>query len=553
MKGSQINSEYYKICSICNKSNLDLNIDYIKNKKFKENLKFIQPKEFVKKCFCKSLKKDINNEYNIYAHKYCILYKIIFNFEIKCEKCNTVYNIKINKRVDIKKIIYLCIIFVIVYLLHLTLYILSVFLLLIDKILKNNIIKKKYIHLPWFFTIILIIINSIILYFSISNNLHQYKNILVYIININNIENMNIKNSFYESLYEFYNYFHGKTILLNNRHKIFIINKGNIDNNKEIKIFIKENNKLIKREKIPYISLKEKSKVTKEEKNIIDNCITIKNNIPCQIKENENPLDIIEPDMLLNKKEDKIEINNENKENLLDDLYSEKTGKEEENDHLNNNLNTPKNLIDMTGIKKINKDYINININPIQANNINININFNKEINDNNNSPYKENNEFLFNPNKLLLHQSNGKTALIPNKNYINKIIDDNTYKNYLKKRKQLKSIKLKQKNIQMKNIKISGNIEENEEIDFSEFENEKMDYSMTPKNNKFVNIKNTGVYNNNSIGNDLFKTKKSFKDVPLNLSNPTENEGNDEMLNNRLSLKNNLKYKNANFSYSNK
>ena len=207
----------------------------------------------------------------------------------------------------------------------------------------------------------------------------------------------------------------------------------------------------------------------------------------------------------------------------------------------------------MTGIKKINKDYINININPIQANNINININFNKEINDNNNSPYKENNEFLFNPNKLLLHQSNGKTALIPNKNYINKIIDDNTYKNYLKKRKQLKSIKLKQKNIQMKNIKISGNIEENEEIDFSEFENEKMDYSMTPKNNKFVNIKNTGVYNNNSIGNDLFKTKKSFKDVPLNLSNPTENEGNDEMLNNRLSLKNNLKYKNANFSYSNK
>ena len=562
MKESELNSEFFQICSICHKSNTDLNIDYIKNSKFKENLKYIQPKEFIKKCFCKSLKKDINNEKEIYVHKYCLLLKIIYDFEIKCEKCNTVYNIKINKKVNVKKRIYLCLIFILIYLVHIAFYILDIFLLLFDKISKNNIIKKKYIHLSLFFGIILLGINSAFLYISIINNINQYKNLFTYTIDIKNIENMNIKNSFYKSLYEFYNYFHGKSNLLLYKHKNFIINKGNIDNNNEIKIFIKENNKLIKPEKISPTSIKENSKIINEDKNILDNYLMIKNNISSDInkKEKENPFDIINDMINLNKKEDKLEINNDNKENLFDDLYSEKTDKGEENDNFNiNNLNTPKHLIDMTRIKKIKNDYINININPIQAKNINININFNKEINNNNNSnninnnitkesPGKENNEFIYNPYKLF-YQNNGKTALIPNKNYMNKIIDDNIYKNYLKQRKQIKSIKIKQKDIQITDTKFSGNIEENEEIDFSEFENGKMD-SRISKDNNLYNFKNIGL-NNNS--NDLFKTKKSFKDVPLNISNPTESVANDDISNNRFSLKNQIINKNLNYNCTNK
>ena len=133
------------------------------------------------------------------------------------------------------------------------------------------------------------------------------------------------------------------------------------------------------------------------------------------------------------------------------------------------------------------------------------------------------------------------------------RIIDDNTYKNYLKQRRQIKSIKLKQKDIQIKDTKISGDIQENEEIDFSEFSKGKMDskLSKVTKDNKIFFLKNIG--SGTGLVNELFKTKKSFKDVPLNISNPTESLGNDSINNNnRFSFKNNIINKNANFHSSN-
>ena len=45
----------------------------------------------------------------------------------------------------------------------------------------------------------------------------------------------------------------------------------------------------------------------------------------------------------------------------------------------------------------------------------------------------------------------------------------------------------------------------------------------------------------------DLFKTKKSYKDVPLNISNPTDSVQYDD----RFSLKNNIVSKNVNYSNS--
>ena len=260
--------------------------------------------------------------------------------------------------------------------------------------------------------------------------------------------------------------------------------------------------------------------------------------------DNENELQNPFDKFILNKKEEvKIE-NNINTNNDLLDLYSDKSdNNNEDNKNNNNDINAKKkNLIDMTSINKFNKDYINININPIQANNINININFN-DLNTIKDIPYNnEKNELSFHPSKL--HDSTGKTALIPNKNLMNKIMDDNTHKNYLKQRRQIKSIKLKQKDIKIKDTKIIGNIEENEEIDFSEFEKGKMDSKISK------NTKGDKLYFLKSIveGKDLFTTKKSYKDVPLNISNPIDSVLYDD----RFSMKNNIISKNANYSNSN-
>ena len=539
MKENQIqkNTEFYKICSICNKSILDINLYCIPNsfqkQKLKENLKYIQPSQLIKKCNCKNINKDINNNNDLYSHKYCILLNIIYNFEIKCEKCNTIYNIKINKKINSKRKFYFYFIFLFLYIIHLSIYILCIFVLFIRIYLKKELIKKKYNHLPYFFVIILFIINSIFLYFTIINNIGQHKYIYSYTIDIYNINDFNITNKYYELIYDFYIWFYekSKTSLLIDKIKNYIINKGIYNFKKELREYIKENNNQCKN------IIKIENKISNEKLNI-NNFLKIKNNSK---NENDNLLDNIK----FNKNSEiKIENNNSN---LMDELYSDRTDKNNNEVNINNDdLNIKKNIIDMTSINKFNKDKINININPIQANNINININFNHDLNNNLKSiSNNEHNEFYFFPSNYL-HGSNGKTAFVLNKkNFMNKLIDDNTFKNYIKKRRQIKSIKLKQKDIKLKDKKIIGNIEENEEIDFSDFENGKMD-SRISKEIKLYYLKNSGS------ANDLFKTKKSYKDVALNISNPTDSNICEDLANNRFSLKNNIVVKNANFSNSN-
>ena len=539
MKENQIqkNTEFYKICSICNKSILDINLYCIPNsfqkQKLKENLKYIQPSQLIKKCNCKNINKDINNNNDLYSHKYCILLNIIYNFEIKCEKCNTIYNIKIIKKINSKRKFYFYFIFLFLYIIHLSLYILCIFVLFIRTYLKKELIKKKYNHLPYFFVIILFIINSIFLFFTIINNIGQRKYIYSYTIDIYNINDFNITNKYYELIYDFYIWFYekSKTSLLIDKIKNYIINKGIYNFKKELREYIKENNNQCKN------IIKIENKISNEKLNI-NNFLKIKNNSK---NENDNLLDNIK----FNKNSEiKIENNNSN---LMDELYSDRTDKNNNEVNINNDdLNIKKNIIDMTSINKFNKDKINININPIQANNINININFNHDLNNNLKSiSNNEHNEFYFFPSNYL-HGSNGKTAFVLNKkNFMNKLIDDNTFKNYIKKRRQIKSIKLKQKDIKLKNKKIIGNIEENEEIDFSDFEKGKMD-SRISKEIKLYYLKNSGS------ANDLFKTKKSYKDVALNISNPTDSNICEDLANNRFSLKNNIVVKNANFSNSN-
>ena len=558
MKECQIhqNSKVYKICSICNKAILDINLNFIHNskqrEKIKENLKYIQPSEFIKICICKNLKKDINNDYNLYAHKYCILLKIIYLLEIKCEKCNTAYNIKINKKIDLKRKLSLFVVFLLIYIIHLLVYLFGI-MLFVGVIFKKFSNIKKYNNIIYFSIAILLIINSFILYFSIVNNIVYYKYIYNYTINILDTSKFEITNKYYKLISDYFKWFYGKSklLLLIYKHKNYIINKSINISHKEINAYIKENNKENKILKNTLDKISENNNKSKISLNINSNNINNTNNsniltlqnAPNNV-DNENELQNPFDKFILNKKEEvKIE-NNINTNNDLLDLYSDKSdNNNEDNKNNNNDINAKKkNLIDMTSINKFNKDYINININPIQANNINININFN-DLNTIKDIPYNnEKNELSFHPSKL--HDSTGKTALIPNKNLMNKIMDDNTHKNYLKQRRQIKSIKLKQKDIKIKDTKIIGNIEENEEIDFSEFEKGKMDSKISK------NTKGDKLYFLKSIveGKDLFTTKKSYKDVPLNISNPTDSVLYDD----RFSMKNNIISKNANYSNSN-
>lgn len=142
-------SENIKICSICNKKILDTkNINSKMMKIFKDIFKDVELDEIIKKCYCDSNKCNVEtegNEYNIFAHKYCILLKIIFNFEIKCENCNSIYNIKIYKKIDKNKKLYIFITFLIIYILHLFIYLFCMFLLFINDIIKDLIISYKHI------------------------------------------------------------------------------------------------------------------------------------------------------------------------------------------------------------------------------------------------------------------------------------------------------------------------------------------------------------------------------------------------------------------------
>ena len=546
----ELNYEFHKICSICNKEILDLKHNNLKNsnqnKKLKDNMKFMEYSIIIKKCFCKNNINNNNNENGIYAHKYCILLNVIYNFEAKCNKCNTSYNIKIEKKVDIKKKIYLIVKFVFIYMVHLIFYLFCIFLIFINNIIKKNI-NKKYKHLPVFLSAIFFLVNNILLFFTIINNIKACKYIFKYKIdicnaielNVNNIKN---KSKIYELLFDYYKWFYVKSErdLLIDQYNNYLINSGKYNNSKEIQRYIKENN--YEFDKTNYKIDEQLQETIIENKNdSTNNYLTLKNNTKNE-NENEdfNPFANIKK---MNKMEEEIKEDNND---MLEDLYSDKTENNEEN-KINNEIKNHKNIICMTSINKNKPDYINININQPQGNNINININFNKEINNLNKISKKESSEIVFNPSKKL-NENSGKSALILNKNFMNKIMEENNnYYQNLKKRKQIKSIKLKQKNVKIKDTKI-GDIEENEEIDFSEFEKGKMDskISKESKVNKFYFLKNHGS------ANDLFKTKKSYKDVTLNISNPTDSVAFDELSNNRYSFKNNIISKNSNFNNTN-
>ena len=96
-----------------------------------------------------------------------------------------------------------------------------------------------------------------------------------------------------------------------------------------------------------------------------------------------------------------------------------------------------------------------------------------------------------------------------------------------------MKSFKIKENKLILKGTSLSGDIVEDEEIDFSEFE------KMGSKISKLSKDKNI-FYQKNELKYSNFRTKKSYKDVELNISN-SDVAINEEIYNNQ-NIRNSVK-----------
>jgi hypothetical protein len=316
---------------------------------------------------------------------------------------------------------------------------------------------------------------------------------------------INNENELFKLMSEFYQWLYNQSTLnlLINKSKKFIINNIKKSNFKEIQKYIKKNN---------IISEIELENTNKNKK-----------------------VDIEPQDNKINNSKDKILFdNNYDNDNNNCDIkinniltLNNKSNKQEEN-HLNNNENInnsenndddftkkPSNVISESQYQ-IPKEYINININPINSKNINIKIQFSNDINNRlDNSSIKEAKFKSTIKDNTIKDKKMGKSALIPKNLLMSNIISEaNSFK---RKKRLLKSIKLKQDkiNLKLKGTKITGKIEEIEEVDFSEFD------KMGSRISKFTKDKKTSIPRNDfDIKFSNFKTKKSFIDITLNISN---------------------------------
>ena len=511
------NIEKLIYCSICHKNTFDIITENSKkNLVIKKLMQSVDYTELIKKCNCK-----INNE-NISAHKFCVLKKILYNYETKCEKCKTNYNIIITKKLDKNKFITSLILYLVIYIIHLIVLLLSMFLVLINILLKEKMKSKQlsaYKHIFIFLGIVLFIINSFFLYFSIINNIKQFKiKIYDYIIDILDIEEDNNKEKAIPWLKEFQEWAHyqSSNYLLNDINKKFFFNRIYSSYINELNGIIENNNSELKKSNMDNI-----------------NIISVKSN------NDDNYLDLIQSNLNLNSKNNLINSNNNNNNNpkflQINSLFNKKYEEinfssnlsskiNNENENSNNNIiihNSSNNFIRNKTKKGIHSslklnhtlnDYINININPVTSKNINININFSNE----KNSPEQisSSKEFTLKSGRILRNSKIGNTALIPKKLMMTNIMNDiNVFK---RKKRQVQSIKLRRKMLNLKNTRITGNIDE--EIDFSSFDDMRSGFSKVT-GDKILSPKNESKFSN-------FRNKKSFKDVPLNISNSDNLEG---------------------------
>ena len=125
-----------------------------------------------------------------------------------------------------------------------------------------------------------------------------------------------------------------------------------------------------------------------------------------------------------------------------------------------------------------------------------------------------------------------------------NIISEANSFK---RKRRLIKSIKIKEYNLHLKDTGLPANIAEDEEVDFSDFEKIDSKISKDIKDRKTIVSKN-----NLDLKYNNFRSKKSYKDIDLNISNSDPAINNDEMFINsniRNTLKHHLTDKHVHFA----
>ena len=514
------NIEKLLYCSICHKNTFDIITDnYKKNCVLKEILKSGDFSELIKKCNCK-----INNK-EIHSHKFCVLLKILFKYETRCDKCKTDYNIKISKKLDRKKFLTSIIFYLLIYIIHLFVFLFCMFLLFIKDILKEYMKLNKiipYKHLFIFLGIIIFIINCFFLYFSIINNIKQFKlNIYNYIIDILDAEEDDKnKTKIIPLLNEFQEWAHSQSLkdLIYDVNNKWFFNRVYSSYINEVNGIIDKNNSELRKNYMDNINI---ISVNSDENKYLDNL--------------QSNLNLFSNNNLFNKNPKFLQINNlfnkQNEEiNFSSNQSSKLNNENNENENSNNNIiihnNNSNNFVRKKSKKGIHSslklnhtlnDYINININPsVTSKNINININFSNE----KNSQIEQistSKEFTLRSGRALRRNSKiGKTALIPKKLMMTNIINDNNI--FKRKRRQLKSIKIRRNPLNLKNTQITGNIDE--EIDFSSIEDMRSGFS---KGTGDINQRILSPKSGSKFGN--FRTKKSFKDVSLNISNSVNEE----------------------------
>ena len=514
------NIEKLLYCSICHKNTFDIITDnYKKNCVLKEILKSGDFSELIKKCNCK-----INNK-EIHSHKFCVLLKILFKYETRCDKCKTDYNIKISKKLDRKKFLTLIIFYLIIYIIHLFVFLFCMFLIFIKDILKEYMKSNKiipYQHLFIFFGIIIFIINCFFLYFSIINNIKQFKlNIYNYIIDILDAEEDDKnKTKIIPLLNEFQEWAHSQSLkdLIYDVNNKWFFNRIYSSYINEVNGIIDKNNSELRKNYMDNINI---ISVNSDENKYLDNLQSNLNLFSNNNLFNNNPK-FLQINNLFNKQNEEI--------NFSSNQSSKLNNENNENENSNNNIiihhNNSNNFIRKKSKKGIHSslklnhtlnDYINININPsVTSKNINININFSNE----KNSQIEQistSKEFTLRSGRALRRNSKiGKTALIPKKLMMTNIINDNNI--FKRKRRQLKSIKIRRNPLNLKNTQITGNIDE--EIDFSSIEDMRSGFS---KGTGDINQRILSPKSGSKFGN--FRTKKSFKDVSLNISNSVNEE----------------------------
>ena len=231
------------ICSICKQKNLPVDFSKIKSIKIS---KFINNNRINKDDYSTMIKKCNCNK-NV--HKFCILLNILFNYELKCPDCNCFYNIKVIKDKDTSEQCKIIFIIIVLTFIHIILYGCCAGLIIfnINKFEMNdfkNSIKEKYIHVQYFFALIIFILNTYLILRTIRSIILRFKFSYKYFININEKSSNNIDDKeYFQPLYGFYRSFYKERLryLVNKRNIIFFSNK--INYNKDFQNLIISNNR----------------------------------------------------------------------------------------------------------------------------------------------------------------------------------------------------------------------------------------------------------------------------------------------------------------------